>query len=139
MRLGMLAVACLLVPMLGAGPALADTTLKVSKRDCNRLVQHQPSADVAYKAGVDVRGKKVKTADADGTVKLDLPEEITIPITFDIAEKYGVGTAGKFAGESVVGKVTVKGGRTYWNGKPLDNEDQAAIAAACQKVYGKRR
>ena len=125
--------------MLGAGSALADGTLKVSKRDCNRLVKHQPSADVAYKAGVDVRGKKVKSADADGTVKLDLPEEITIPITFDIAEKYGVGTAGKFAGESTVGKVTVKGGRTYWNGKPLDSEDQAAIAAACQKVYGKRR
>ena len=86
-----------------------------------------------------MRGKKVKSADADGTVKLDLPEEITIPITFDIAEKYGVGTAGKFAGESTVGKVTVKGGRTYWNGKPLDNEDQAAIAAACQKTYSKRR
>lgn len=122
----------------GAGPAWADPALKVSRKDCQRAVAHQPSGDVAYKPGVDVHGRKVRSADAGGTAKIDLPEEITIPITMDIAKKYGFGDSGKnYFGETSVGKVTVRGDRVFWNGKPLDDQDQAAVIAACKQAAGK--
>ncbi len=39
-------------------PAAAEEAkIKFTKKDCRRLVRHQARADVAYKPGVDVRGK----------------------------------------------------------------------------------
>lgn len=113
------------------------SSVKVSRSECNRIVKHQSSAE--YKPGVDVRGKKVKEADLPGGSPIKLPETISIDIGFDLDKKYGLGSGGKYTGESVIGKVTVKGDKVYWDGKPLDSGDQAAIAEACQKAYGTKR
>jgi hypothetical protein len=40
---------------------------------------------------------------------------------------------GQFLGKPVIGRVTVKDHQVYYNGRPLLDEDEAAIAAACQK------
>ncbi|CCQ73903.1 hypothetical protein [Magnetospira sp. QH-2] len=114
-------------------PAMAQATLQVTKRDCQRLIRHSPSADVAYKPGVDVRGKRVAPADMHGGSPIKLPKEITIPITVDLAERYGFDDKGMSA-SSTMGKVTVKGGQAYWNGKPLNGGDQAGIEAACKQA-----
>jgi len=122
----------------GGAPAPADTTkLVVSKKDCARLTKHTPRADVEYKAGVDVRGKKVAPADLPGGNPIKLPEQITIDIGFDLADKFGLGSGGKYEGKGYVGKVTVKGDKVYWNDQPLDQRNQQAIADACRKAYGK--
>jgi len=55
-----------LVPILGvtylksgAIPAYAKgPKLVIAKKDCRRLVRHQARADLAYRAGVDVRGRQ---------------------------------------------------------------------------------
>jgi hypothetical protein len=113
------------------------SSVKLSKSECSRIVKHQSSAE--YKPGTDARGKKVKEADLPGGSPIKLPETITIDIGFDLDKKYGLGSGGKYTGESVVGKVTVKGDKVYWDGKPLDSTDQSAIAEACRKTYGTKR
>ena len=114
-----------------------SSSVKVSRSECNRIVKHQSSAE--YKPGVDARGKKVKEADLPGGSPIKLPETISIDIGFDLDKKYGLGSGGKYTGESVIGKVTVKGDKVYFNDQPLDQRDQAAIAEACQKAYGTKR
>lgn len=113
------------------------SSVKLTRSECNRIVKHQSSAE--YKPGVDVRGKKVKGADLPGGSPIKLPETISIDIGFDLDKKYGLGSGGKYTGESVIGKVTVKGDKVYWDGKPLDPGDQTAIAEACRKAYGTKR
>lgn len=113
------------------------SSVKVSRSECKGFVKHQSSAE--YKPGVDARGKKVKEADLPGGSPIKLPETISIDIGFDLDKKYGLGSGGKYTGESVIGKVTVKGDKVFFNGQPLDQSDQAAIAEACRKTYGTKR
>lgn len=113
------------------------SSVKVSRSECKGFVKHQSSAE--YKPGVDARGKKVKEADLPGSSPIKLPETISIDIGFDLDKKYGLGSGGKYTGESVIGKVTVKGDKVFFNGQPLDQNDQAAIAEACRKTYGTKR
>lgn len=113
------------------------SSVKVSRSECKGLVKHQSSAE--YKPGVDARGKKVQDADLPGGSPIKLPETISIDIGLDLEKKYGLGSGGKYTGEGVVGKVTVKGDKVFFNDQPLDQRDQAAIAEACQKAYGTKR
>ncbi|RAU22493.1 hypothetical protein CU669_07300 [Paramagnetospirillum kuznetsovii] len=61
--------------------------ITITKLDCSRLIQHQPSADVAYKPGVDVRGRPVASADTDPGraefAKKLIPDVLEIPITIN--------------------------------------------------------
>jgi hypothetical protein len=124
--------------VLIGGAVVADTTkLVVSKKDCERIVKHKSRADVEYKGGVDVRGKKVKSADVDGGNPIKMPSEITIDIGFDLADKFGLGSGGKYEGKGKVGKVTVKGDKVYWEDQLLGQNEENAIAEACRKTYGK--
>jgi hypothetical protein len=78
---------------LGAFPAGAQQggnapmVITITKTDCSRLIQHQPAPDVAYKPGVDVRGRPVVSADADPAAaefaRKVLPEVLEIPITIN--------------------------------------------------------
>lgn len=131
-RIAFAAVA--LVPLQSWAADAKGSSVKVSKSECRRIVKHESTAD--YKPGVDARGKKVKGADLPGGSPIKLPETISIDIGFDLDKKYGLGSGGKYTGESVVGKVTVKGDKVFFNGQPLDQRDQAAIAEACRKTYG---
>ncbi|MDO8606289.1 MAG: hypothetical protein Q7R40_07125 [Phaeospirillum sp.] len=84
-------VACLCC--LGGAPAVAQQAngapmvITITKTDCSRLIQHQPAPDVAYKPGVDVRGKPVASADADPSraefARKVLPEVLEFPITIN--------------------------------------------------------
>ena len=77
-----------------AGGALAQSgtssEVKIAPEDCRRLVQHRPGADVAFKPGVDIRGKPVAPADLPGQARLTAPTEITINMTIDVLQQYGV-------------------------------------------------
>jgi hypothetical protein len=132
------AILALLAPGSAALAASAKgSSVKLSRSECADITKHQSSAE--YKPGTDARGKKVKEADLPGGSPIKLPETITIDIGFDLDKKYGLGSGGKYTGESVVGKVTVKGDKVYWDGKPLDQRDQAAIAEACRQTYGTKK
>ena len=76
--------------MFAAGTAVAEETkITITKKDCRRLVRHTASADVAYRPGVDVRGRKVVPADAGGRVPLKLPDVFEFNIDVDIRKYLG--------------------------------------------------
>jgi G:T/U-mismatch repair DNA glycosylase len=62
---------------------------RVTKKDCQRLVRHQARADVAYKPGVDVRGKKVAPADLAGSFQMVLPDVFEFNVTKDLTAYLG--------------------------------------------------
>lgn len=113
----------------------STSEIRISPADCQRLVQHRPDADVAYKPGVDARGNPVAPADLPGQARIAVPNEITINLTVDLLRQYGVPSTSPLAprGEASVGTVTydIAAGRMTFNGQPLSDPDQAALAAAC--------
>lgn len=123
---------------LGAGPAVGET-LVVSRADCERLVRHFPAADVEYKPGVDVHGRAVAPADLPGSPKLQLPETFSFDINMDMSKYLTSSALG--TRDMKVGAVTynIASGHLTFNGQPLTNADEAAVAEACRQAYAKGR
>lgn len=73
-----------------AGPAGAGKVV-VSTRDCARLVtEHTPAPDVAYRPGVDARGRKVVPADLNGGYpQIKAPREIEFDVRVDLRNFLG--------------------------------------------------
>lgn len=134
-----LVLACLgALGWLSAGLSAAQTTpvattrIEISRADCQRLVRHQPQADVAYQAGQDVYGRPVAPADLDGGFRVDLPERFTFDLKFqplDDDEELDQTTF-------TVGRVSVDvaSGQATYNGRPLQSQAQAELSARCQRV-----
>ena len=59
--------------------------VRITKRDCRRLVRHYASADVAYKPGVDVRGNPVVDADVNDGFAVPLPDVYEFNVTKDLS------------------------------------------------------
>jgi len=109
-------------------------TVTIKAEDCAQFVKHVPAADVAYRPGVDVAGRKVVPADLDGGVNLDLPEAYAIPINVDLQKRLGipVDPAQYQTRDFTVGTVTWRDGQGFFNGQPLQSEESARLAALCQ-------
>lgn len=58
--------------------------VRITKKDCSRVVRHVASADVNYTPGVDVRGNAVAPADASGGFTIPLPDVYEFNITKDL-------------------------------------------------------
>lgn len=126
-----------------AFPALADDAeekaadVEVTKKDCRRLVAHQPSADVVYQPGVDAYGRPVVPADLPGQVSIKTPDKITINLTIDILERFGISGASKlYDAEAQIGKITydINKGKMEFNGQPLTDPEIALLAEACRNI-----
>ncbi|MGE4313671.1 MAG: hypothetical protein AB7E85_05300 [Pseudobdellovibrionaceae bacterium] len=86
---------------------------------CSQLSEHVPSADVAYKAGVDVRGKAVVPADLNNASRLNVPTAFEIPVTVQLAESLGL-SAGEFDLEPSFGYLTLTPeNRVLYNGQDI--------------------
>lgn len=132
--------------LLVSSPLSAGDKVAVSRTDCSRLIAHQPGADVDYKPGVDVRGRKVAPADLAGSQPdIRLPDQIVIDIGFDLSKRFGIPdtqagpNANLYAGTGSVGKVTVdpRTGKASFNGQSLTSPEQEALAEACRRQAGK--
>lgn len=125
-----------------AYPAAAEDTrilggeqVTVGRLDCLKLVKHVPAPDVAYRPGVDVRGKPVVPADPEGVGKIVPPENFTIDITVRIDKRFGVPpTAELYRPEARIGAVTVEGDKAYFNGQPLATESVNELAEVCRRL-----
>lgn len=117
------------------------STITVQATDCQRLVRHQPSADVAYKPGVDVNGNPVAPADLPGSVTIKTPTEITFNVTYDLLSNFGVSENSALAprGEASVGtvKYDLLSGALTFNGERLDDAETAALAELCRAADAK--
>ncbi len=76
--------------ILLASPAWAGT-VAVSNRDCAGLVtEHVADADVAFRPGVDARGRKVAPADLNGGyAQIQAPREIEFDVSVDLRNFLG--------------------------------------------------
>ncbi|HLO75299.1 MAG TPA: hypothetical protein VK196_02435 [Magnetospirillum sp.] len=111
----------------------------ITKTDCSRLLRHVPSADVAYKPGVDAAGRAVAPADIPGSgadaIPGLIPDVLEIPLA--IKPMQGATYAKRGAGDSqaVLGTVRfdmAKGTFTF-NDRPLTSPEQEELANACNR------
>jgi hypothetical protein len=88
----MLLTSTILITALGlpSMPVLAQKLI-VSSKDCRRLVRHVARDDVTYRAGVDVRGRKLKgpSADISGNSQVKGPTIIEFDVTRDLRSFLG--------------------------------------------------
>tara|TARA_E500000331_G_scaffold47672_2_gene40468 strand:+ start:509 stop:919 length:411 start_codon:yes stop_codon:yes gene_type:complete len=133
--IGKIIAALVAALMLATGYAqAADTKVKVSARDCRKLVQHQARSNVNYKPGVDVRGRKVVGADLDGGHKLKLPSTVEFNIGFNPLKG---AAATRFGDTSAsVGKVKydISKNTFTFNGQPMNDKAMADMARKCRSA-----
>ena len=126
---GLIAIA--LSALAWAAPASAE--IAISRRDCERLVRHEPAPDVAYQPGVDVHGRPVVPADLGGGSQIELPDVIYIPIEVLLGDEYGVpANSVLYDATAVVGVVSVRGNQVYFEDQLLSDPEVAALEAACR-------
>lgn len=142
MNKGSIAAAAVVI-VLASGPApasAAETVIRIPRADCARLVEHRSAPDVAYKPGVDVRGRKVAPADLPGSnAAIKAPKQVEIEISFNPL-RGGVGS--RFgSSELVVGRVqfNLETGEATFNGQPLTDPEQAELARKCQRIVQEKK
>jgi len=128
---GMTLFLCLPLPAPAEAPALDPSF-------CRALTKHTPSADVAYQPNLDVHGKAVAPADLPGNATIELPEEITIPLTANLSQFLNLDqSAFPFntmqRNDINLGTLTVRGEAVFFNGKPLTDAQQDNLAVLCMK------
>ncbi len=113
-------------------------TVTIRAADCAQFVRHVAASDVVYKPGVDVNARAVAPADLGGGVRIEPPEEFSIPITIDLQKRLGIPVdPNLFQTQNfTIGTVTWKDGQGHFNGQPLQSEESATLAALCQKQKG---
>jgi hypothetical protein len=124
-------IALILAAVAWAEPANAE--IAISRKDCQRLVNHEPAPDVTYQPGVDVHGRPVVPADLGGGQQIQLPDVIYIPIEVLIQEKYGIPTNSVlYDATALVGVVSVRGNQVYFEDQPLTDPEIVALEEACR-------
>ena len=123
-------IALVLAAVAWAAPASAE--IAISRKDCQRLVNHQPAPDVTYQPGIDVHGRPVAPADLGGQ-QIQLPDVIYIPIEVLIQDKYGIpANSVLYDATALVGVVSVRGNQVYFEDQPLTDPEIVALEEACR-------
>lgn len=135
---GALLAATLLAASFPAHAATTKPAPAIDDRFCQALVKHVPDADVAYQAGVDVRGKPVVPADLDGGTNVALPQEFSIPLTADLMNFLNLDNSTLPASamkrnDIALGILTIRGDQVLYNGQALTNAQQDNLAVLCLK------
>jgi len=117
----------------------AEKTVTISAKNCRFLTSHRPHDDVAYKAGVDVRGKAVTPADIAPPRDLGIKDKISFRLILDVAAEYRSGATAltKFKehpglkGDLDFGEIIIKDGKVTLDGQDLSAEHQSALYKFC--------
>ena len=124
-------IALVLVTAAWAAPASAE--IAISRKDCQRLVNHEPAPDVTYQPGVDVHGRPVVPADLGGGQQNQLPDVIYIPIEVLIQDKFSIpANSVLYDATALVGVVSVRGNQVYFEDQELTDPEIAALEQACR-------
>jgi len=123
-----------------AGPGAAEEgRMRIPRADCQKLVRYTPDPGVAYKPGVDVRGKPVAPADLPGSgLRVQLPDQVEFDVSF---YPLGSSAGGRFDNsELYVGTVRydLKTGEATFNGVPLTDPQKDEIARRCRQELRRR-
>ena len=124
-------IALVLAAVAWAAPASAE--IAISRKDCQRLVNHEPAPDVTYQPGVDVHGRPVAPADLGSGQQIQLPDVIYIPIEVLVQDKYGIpANSVLYDATALVGVVSVRGNQVYFEDQPLTDAEIVAPEEACR-------
>jgi hypothetical protein len=125
----------LLAQLPMTGMSQAETRVVISDKDCRRLTLKNASISADYVPGVDVRGKKVKSADLPDPNKIVIPDELSFDISPKIYQMLGVTAPTGLEDTAVtVGTVTVKkSGGVYFNGKRLNTRTRKELIKWCKE------
>ena len=110
----------------------ADTKVKVTARDCRKLVQLQARSNVNYKPGVDVRGRKVGGADLEGGQKLKLPSTVEFNIGFNPLKGSAATRFGETSANTGKVKYDISKNTFTFNGQPVNDKAMADMARKCR-------
>ena len=125
------AITLILLTVAGAAPATAEVA--ISRRDCERLVRHEPAPDVAYQPGVDAHGRPVVPADLGGS-QIQLPDVIYIPIEVLLQEAFNIpANSVLYQATAEVGVAELRGNQVYYQGQLLSDPERTALEAACRE------
>ena len=112
----------------------------VDEKSCARLTAHRPRDDVAYRPGVDHKGKPVAPADLNSHT-IDLPPSYRFELEFrpfdkrldgrSLRQRLGLTTL--HLGEVVVGR----DGRVSFAGQDLYDEETALITDLCRQLFNR--
>jgi hypothetical protein len=115
-------------------------TITVVGDECTEATRHVPDADVAYEPDVDVDGEPVTPADVNGGLRVTIPDSFTIPITVDLARRFGIpAVPDLYKAEPNIGTVVFRDGEAWFNGQRLTADDEAALIAACRDATHSKR
>lgn len=123
--------------MIYASVAGGGITVQISERDCRWLTQHVPADDVAYRPGVDVKGRAVAPADLNAYGSITAPDQIYIGLDVPLRVFLEDGGPQRLREAEVnVGHVVVDltSNRVFYNGRPLSDPDIAQLAVACRNL-----
>ncbi len=130
------AVLCAFADLLAA-PAAAQQVVTITAGDCRRVVAHVAAADVEYRPGVDAHGRKVAPADLGGTPQVEIPGTITFDVQLDLEELAGpppLGPVGEVFGWPVLGHISIRGNKVYFNDRLLGDLAEAELARKCREM-----
>jgi len=116
---------------LSAAPALAEPVAVIDTATCRLLERHRPAPDVAYKPGVDVKGRNVAPADLPAERGLNLPQNIAVDIRIPVRTLLGNAAPPLTRDADIrVGQVVVgPDGRVTFNGREIGD---GPVIAACR-------
>ena len=125
--------------------ALYAQTLHIDKNACRYASAHQPNADVEFKAGEGLHGKKVAPADLSSNYNQDINGDFQVRLTNDLAKLFNLnlptleiknmdGSVSKqpLVSPEIEGYITLKNGKPFLNGKPLDPPAQEQLFILCK-------
>ena len=132
------AVLCAFAGLLpAAAAAAAEHVVTVTAGDCRRVVAHVAAADVEYRPGVDAHGRTVAPADPGGTPQVEIPGTITFDLQLDLEELAGPpppGPVGEVFGWPVLGHISIRGHKVYFNDRLLGDLAEAELARKCREI-----
>ena len=122
-----------MAPPSGGIEVASDGRLVMSSDICTTLAGEQPVPRADYQQGVDVNGKPVAPADLPTSAPPIQLDNFPIEIKKDLAGKFNVpATGGNFGAKAILGYVTLRDNRAYFNGQPMGDDQRAALIEACR-------
>jgi hypothetical protein len=110
----------------------ADGRVVMSSDICATLGGGPPAVpSAAYQAGIDAQGQSVAPADLPSSTPPIQADNFPIEIKRNLAGKFNVPAAGAYQANAVLGYVTLRDNRAYFNGQPMGDDQRAALLEAC--------
>lgn len=127
----------LFLMLIYASAAGGGITVQISEQDCRWLTRHMLAGDVAYRPGVDVKGRAVVPADLHTYGSITAPDQVYIGLDVPLRVFLEDGGPRRLREAEVnVGHVVVDltTNQVFYNGRLLGDPDIAQLAVACRDL-----